>query len=61
MIRIHFDNKDFVDVQTTIQEYLECINKIENTKYNWLCFNRKAIVNYDKIVYVEEIGDEDNE
>ena len=61
MISIHFDSKDFVDIQTTIQEYFECRNKIEKTKYNWLCFNRKVIVNYDKIVYVEEIGDKDNE
>lgn len=61
MIRIHFDNKDFVDIQTTMKDYVDCTNKIENVKYNWLVFNNKTIVNFDKIVYVEQIGDKDNE
>lgn len=61
MIRIYFDNKDFVDIQTTLQEYLKCLNEIKDTKYNWFYFNRKVIVNYDKIVYVEEMGDKNNE
>lgn len=55
MIRIHFDNKDFIEIETTFEDYLETASKVANTKYNWLCFNNQSLVNFDKIVYVEKI------
>lgn len=55
MIRIHFDNKDVVEVETTLEEYLDLMSKIRNTKYNAVIFNNQVVANFDKIVYVEKI------
>lgn len=61
MIRIHFENKEYIDVKTTLKDYIETSSKVEDTKYNWLVFNNQVIVNFDKIVYVEEMEEEYND
>lgn len=61
MIRIHFKNKEYIDVKTTLEDYIETASKVKDTKYNWLVFNNQVIVNFDKIVYVEEMEEEYDE
>lgn len=61
MIRIHLENKEYVDVKTSLKDYIETASKIENTKYNWLVFNNQVIINFAKIVYVEEMEENDED
>lgn len=55
MIRIHFDNKEIVEVETTLEDYINTTSKVKDTRYNSLVFNNQVVLNFDKIVYVEEV------
>lgn len=60
MIRIHFDNKEYVDIKTTLNDFVECANKFKNGQCNWMILNNHTMLNFDKVVYVEEL-EENNE
>ncbi|MBR5303467.1 MAG: hypothetical protein IKU37_01405 [Candidatus Gastranaerophilales bacterium] len=55
MIKIHFDNKDSIRVNCTLEDYIECIKEIQETKYNTIVLDNKVIIEYSKVVYVEEV------
>ena len=60
MIRIHFDNKEYVDIKTTLKNFIECANKVKNGQINWIILNYHTMLNFGKVVYVEEM-EENNE
>lgn len=59
MIKIHFINKETLEVECKFNDIIEVLKRLEDThrqnQYNIVCLNNKYLFDLKQINYIEEV------
>lgn len=59
MIKIHFINKEILEVESKLNDIIEALKQLEEThrqsQYNIICLNNKYLFDLKQINYIEEV------